>query len=151
MFDWAPGDRKCMLSEIEVRDIRRSAKRASAMFLEMRGPAFVEAFIANRSRSLGQVEGSDFRVRRAHASGTDGQVQRVARVFGLLGAAGELAVEYGIVPWPQGNAIASGEAMFEAGCSNEAARRSEVTGRDCSFRLVIERDGKFTISSTIGR
>ena len=35
-----------------------------------------------------------------HAAGADGQVQRVARTFGLLAAAGELAIAYGVLPWP---------------------------------------------------
>lgn len=37
-------------------------------------------------------------------SGADGQVSRVAGRFGLIAAAGEIAVTAGIVPWPQGAA-----------------------------------------------
>ena len=44
--------------------------------------------------------------------GVDGQVSRVARRFGLLAAAGELAVELGILPWPAGEADRAAARCF---------------------------------------
>src|SRR5262249_24514797 len=46
---------------------------------------------------------SDF-VTATIPAAADGQVERAAQRFGLIHAAGELAVTFGIVPWPQGAA-----------------------------------------------
>ena len=56
------------------------------------GPAFVELFIANRENSLVETTRLINLFAEQHAAGADGQVQRVARTFGLLAAAGELGV-----------------------------------------------------------
>ncbi|WP_426958335.1 DUF927 domain-containing protein [Muricoccus radiodurans] len=44
----------------------------------------------------------------------DGQVKRVAQRFGLIVAAGELATELGILPWPAGEAERAAVACFSA-------------------------------------
>ena len=44
----------------------------------------------------------------------DGQVRRVARRFLLCAVAGEMAVEWGILPWEQGEAFAAVKTCFEA-------------------------------------
>ena len=46
--------------------------------------------------------------------GTAAQVQRVAGRFGLVAAAGELAAAWGVLPWPQGEALRAAEICFEA-------------------------------------
>jgi uncharacterized protein (DUF927 family) len=46
--------------------------------------------------------------------GADGQVRRVAERFGLVAAAGELAIEKGIVFWLAGEARAAARACFDA-------------------------------------
>jgi uncharacterized protein (DUF927 family) len=46
--------------------------------------------------------------------GADGQVYSVASRFALIGAAGELAREYGVLPWPEGAALRAAGACFEA-------------------------------------
>lgn len=140
LFDWAPE-----LASSSERDRGRAfADRlndASQSFFGNAGPAFVDAFITNRSRSLDKLRAAIFEFGRTHSSGTDGQVQRVARVFGLLGAAGELAVEYGIVPWPQGNALQAAKRCFEAWLSQRGgAGASELQAAIAHLRLVIERD-----------
>jgi putative DNA primase/helicase len=43
-----------------------------------------------------------------------GQVGRVARRFGLVAAAGELCIELGILPWPEGEAIHACRKCLEA-------------------------------------
>lgn len=50
------------------------------------------------------------------SSGTDadGQVKRAAARFALLGLAGELATDYGVTQWPEGEAIAAAAVGFEA-------------------------------------
>jgi putative DNA primase/helicase len=46
--------------------------------------------------------------------GADGQVKRAASKFALVAMAGELAIEYGIVPWPKGDAVKAAAEMFDA-------------------------------------
>ena len=46
--------------------------------------------------------------------GASGQVRSVANRFALIGAAGELARRYGVLPWPQGEAMRSAGACFAA-------------------------------------
>ncbi|MFT8243957.1 DUF927 domain-containing protein [Roseomonas sp. BN140053] len=47
-------------------------------------------------------------------AGADGQVRRVAQRFGLIAAAGEMAAELGILPWPEGEAERAAVACFGA-------------------------------------
>ncbi|MGG5811446.1 DUF927 domain-containing protein [Falsiroseomonas sp. CW058] len=42
-----------------------------------------------------------------------GQVRSVADRFALIGAAGELAIEWGVLPWPKGEAMAAAAACFK--------------------------------------
>lgn len=44
----------------------------------------------------------------------DGQVKRAAGRFGLVAAAGELAITLGVLPWPAGEAMAAAGACFRA-------------------------------------
>jgi uncharacterized protein (DUF927 family) len=46
--------------------------------------------------------------------GAGGQVQRVAKRFGLFAAAGELARYYGVLPWSEDAAIIAAGTCFEA-------------------------------------
>jgi putative DNA primase/helicase len=45
-------------------------------------------------------------------AGADGQVERVAQRFALIAVGGELAQQYGIVPWQPGEAIAAAGKCF---------------------------------------
>jgi uncharacterized protein (DUF927 family) len=51
-------------------------------------------------------------VESACQSEDDGQVKRVAARFGLLAASGELATEFGITSWPEGEAIRASQRCF---------------------------------------
>ena len=47
-------------------------------------------------------------------AGASGEVSRSGRRFGLVAAAGELAMELGILPWPLGEATRAAEICFQA-------------------------------------
>jgi putative DNA primase/helicase len=47
------------------------------------------------------------------AADVDGQVLRVAKKFMLVGAAGELAISFGLLPWPEGEAAAAAQRLFK--------------------------------------
>jgi putative DNA primase/helicase len=73
------------------------------------GPAFVEAMIKDGrdfGAALAEVEAMPlFRA-------DDGQEARAASRFALYGMAGELAVEWGILPWPEGEALQAAATLY---------------------------------------
>ena len=77
-----------------------------------------------------------------HAAGADGQVQRVARTFGLLAAAGELAIAYGVLPWPPGEAVRAASRCFADWLADRGGTgAAEIDGAISHLRATIERDG----------
>jgi putative DNA primase/helicase len=58
----------------------------------------------------------------------EGQHRRALARMALIGMAGELAIEYGILPWPEGSALGSAAAVFklwqpEGGTSNSEQKQ----------------------------
>jgi uncharacterized protein (DUF927 family) len=51
-------------------------------------------------------------VKEVTGSAADGQAQRVARRFGLVGVAGELATQYGLTGWQPGAAIQAAATCY---------------------------------------
>jgi putative DNA primase/helicase len=58
-------------------------------------------------------EYADYRAKFTVPGGVSGQVRRVADKFALLAFAGELATDYGIVPWTEGNATVAAQMIFK--------------------------------------
>jgi uncharacterized protein (DUF927 family) len=92
-------------------------KRTTAEYYGEAGPAFVSE-LADAEQ---QVELLDA-IRRDSQTfvngfvpvGSCGQVLRVGKRFALLAAVGELATRLGILPWPEGEAIAACRTCFHA-------------------------------------
>ena len=80
-------------------------KVASARDYGLAGPAFLEAFAANRAQTLITAKGllAAFLTKVAE-EGDTGQAQRAAVRFGAIAVAGELAAMFGVLPWPPGTA-----------------------------------------------
>ena len=53
-------------------------------------------------------------ISRLCLDGVSGQVQRVARRFLLCAAAGEMAAEWGLLPWRKGEALQAVKTCFDA-------------------------------------
>ncbi len=78
---------------------------------------------------------SNFLSKHVPADAT-GQVRSVAGRFALIGAAGELARDYGVLPWPESEAMRAAGACFEAwlaerggaGSGEDAAALAQVQG-----------------------
>lgn len=105
------------------------------------GPAFVEAFIATRDASIARAHEIIVAFSESVASGADGQVQRVAQRFGLLAAAGELAVEFGVLPWPAGEPTTAARICFEAWLAARGGDGpAEIDDAIELLRATIERD-----------
>lgn len=83
------------------------------------GPAFIRALINHiAAEGAPKFEGS---LRRrtddwmaAHCGSADSQIKRVARRCALVAVAGELAIHFGVLPWPAGMASVFAGKCFQA-------------------------------------
>jgi len=86
---------------------------ASARHHGTAGPAFVERLVADTDAALAAVETARTEFAQRHRlHEADGQVQRVARRFALVAAAGELATWYGLTGWENGEATVAALTCF---------------------------------------
>lgn len=80
--------------------------------------------------------------------GADGQVLRGGRKFGLVAAAGELAVALGILPWPRDEAFRACGVMFRAWMDRRGGSGSaEVRNLIGQVRAFLEAHGESRFSS----
>ncbi len=77
--------------------------------------AYLERLIPRLDKVLPMVAAyrQDF-VQAAVPAGSDSQVSRVAARFGLVAAAGELAIQLGVLPWEREVAVAAVRRCFDA-------------------------------------
>lgn len=94
-------------------DLAKMLKQASCANY---GTAF-DAFMARLVNNLDGVIAARGRIDSISKSfvlkDVDGQVSRVADRFALVAFAGELAIEWGILPWPRDAAIKAARRMFD--------------------------------------
>jgi uncharacterized protein (DUF927 family) len=90
-------------------------KRAGSRVYGAPARRFLEFFRADPERYSEEAKRcrDDF-VAENSPPGADGQVLRVAARFGLAAAAGEIAVGFGILPWPKGEATRGCARCFKA-------------------------------------
>lgn len=75
-------------------------------------------------------------------AGADGQVRRAAQRFALIAAGGELACQFGIVPWPTGAAKDAAEHLFRAWLTARGGSDpAEITAGIAAVRQFIEAHG----------
>lgn len=90
---------------------------ATARFYGTAGRAFVE-WVAARPDQAVFIDDIKRRIAvfmTQHVAGSaDGQIQRVGQRFALVAIAGELAIEAGLVVWPQGEALNAAKKCLEA-------------------------------------
>jgi putative DNA primase/helicase len=94
-------------------------RRAAQIVYGTAGPAFLGRLVNDRASDEEAlrdrlVRARDAFIRRYAPTGAAGQVVSVAGRFGLIAAAGELAIEYEVLPWPKGEALRSAQACFAA-------------------------------------
>ncbi len=82
------------------------------------GPAFLEALVRARAEDPVRLadelrESREKFLAKCVPAGADGQVRSAALRFALIGIAGELARHYGVVPWPEGEALRAAVACFK--------------------------------------
>jgi putative DNA primase/helicase len=109
------------------------------------GPAFVRRIADEGYSEIGQfvtefVE--NFRAPRV-PPGADGQVGRAAERLGLIAAAGELATEWGIVPWKAGEATdAASRALADWIANRGGSDAAEIRDAISQVRHFIEANGE---------
>jgi putative DNA primase/helicase len=74
--------------------------------------------------------------------GASGQVKRVCERFGISAAAGELAINLGIVPWPKGEAAKAAAVCFQAWIDARGGlEAAEVTNGIAAVRAFLSAHG----------
>ena len=131
----------------------RALKAAAAKFYGTAGPSFVGKIVERGADTVAEqakrlVE--QFKEKNV-PPGATGQVLRVAERFGIIAAAGELAAEYGVLPWAKG--IAWEAAQF--GLSQWLRDRGDVGDaeeRDAlsQIRELLEQYGDFRFEDRFG-
>lgn len=93
----------------------RLLKVNSAAYYGTAAPAFIQELTRIRDE-VGDLIATSIAnfVETYVENGSDGQVHRAARRFGLVAAAGELATALDVLPWPKGEAFAAAGVMFKA-------------------------------------
>jgi putative DNA primase/helicase len=117
-------------------------ERASSTWFGTAGPEFVRQLIERKiaaERVIGEI---DAFTNEALGDGNGGQVGRAAKRFALVATAGELAIEFGVLPWAKGDAKAAALDLFkfwiaERGGTDPAEKRSDLA----RIRRVLEADG----------
>jgi putative DNA primase/helicase len=103
--------------------------------------------LPNRARSnsagtSGSRRGDDFFIDGRKLEGASGQVKRVCERFGIAAAAGELAINLGIVPWPKGEAIKAAAGCFQAWIDARGGiEAAEVTNGIAAVRAFLSAQG----------
>ena len=116
-------------------------KREAATHYGHAGRAFLEKL--SRDHDTGFSAALDAIKAMPSLQGVGSQCARAAARFAVLALAGELAIAYGVAPWPEGTAIEAAAVGFAAwqslrGADKGNAERGQITERITSF---IERHG----------
>ncbi|MGO8754892.1 MAG: DUF927 domain-containing protein [Gallionellaceae bacterium] len=121
-------------------------KRASVTHYGHAGRAFLERLTRDKRNFcelLDRIKGlPEFSPDRG-----EGQEKRAAARFALIALAGEMATEYGITGWPEGEAIQAAAEGFKAWCSLRGHgndERRQILGQVAAF---IERHGDSRFSN----
>ena len=99
-------------------------KRISAGIAENHGtagPEFLEKLCSDKGRDFIR----DFTVIRSHFNITNSQAGRVADRFAAAALGGELAIEYGVVPWQQGAALEACLTLYQEWADTQGKGNTE--------------------------
>ncbi|MBN8413003.1 DUF927 domain-containing protein [Halomonas litopenaei] len=108
------------------------------------GPAFIERLVIEERDLAEEVDG----FAQLGGFATTNPLQgRAAKVLALIGLAGELAIEYGLVGWQEGEAMGAAIDAFQAWSAGQGGVRTEHEQILASVRGFIERHGDARFSS----
>ena len=116
---------------------------ASARYHGVASREFLSKLVADVPGAIESVRRSRIAFNSANvADGVDGQVQRVGDRFALVAAAGELAIELGILPWPVGTAAEAAASCYQAWLGKRGdTGPAELAAGVTQIYKFIERDG----------
>jgi len=139
-------------AEGHAKLLAEAIKAAAQCSYGTAGPEFVRHLIADGDNNRADIRAAVDAFRNRYApKDADAQVLRVCDKFGLVAAAGELAREFGIVPWNEREALhAAGRCFgdwFDSRGGNEAG---EVQAAISQVRLFIEQHGDSRFEPLIG-
>ena len=84
--------------------------------------AYLTHLTANLPAAIEAVKGAiDAFLAQVCPSQASRQVQRAAARFALIAAAGELAAAFGVLPWPEGEAMRAAQSCFDAWLATQSA------------------------------
>jgi uncharacterized protein (DUF927 family) len=126
MVDINAGNRKYMAfddihGKADGEAFWKSLNGASQKYYGTAGPAFLEKLTDNLDRNF-EKEYSRVRV---FFPTTNSQSGRVADRFAAAALGGELAIEYGVVPWTKGSAIDACQALYQEWTATQGKGNSE--------------------------
>lgn len=106
------------------------------------GPEFVRNLISNGiDGETVRAMVSDF-VESSKPAGADGQIDRAAQRLGVIMAAGDLAVAFGLVPWPHGAVRTAAAWALKVWIEGRGGKQpAEVRQAIEAVRLIIEQHG----------
>ena len=105
-------------------------------------PAFIEKVAADIEGVTGYLQVVIDAFVKRYAGDAGGQVQRVAKRFGLIAAAGELAIRHEILPWPNNHPTEMAARCFQEWLLKRGVKGPvEIEQGITQIRHRIERDG----------
>lgn len=121
----------------------RQLKEASRSYYGTAQRAFLRLLVQNLEGYCQKVRERMRSFEAEHCpEGADGQVHRVCGRFALVAAAGELATEMGILPWPAGEATTGAVKCFQAWLGERGGTEAaEVTNGMAQVRRFFQEHG----------
>lgn len=105
----------CVPKELDGDIFSQQLVGATGQFYGTPLRGFLERLVDGLEEHVSGVEKkiADF-VRNVCPEGASGQVKRACQRFGLIAAAGEKAISFGVLPWPEGTASRAAQFGFSA-------------------------------------
>lgn len=126
------------LHSLSGEDFHRSITLLVGQHYGHLGPAFVEQLIAHKSYE-GLAEA--FSKVRAQFVADNAQAGRVADRFAVIALAGEMAIGYGLLPWPTGASLADSQRLYSEWLERVGSGNAEDRQILASIATFIERYG----------
>jgi putative DNA primase/helicase len=130
--------------------LAKSFKQAATSAYGSAGPEFVRRIIAEGTDDIGRTirEMMNEFISQHVPVGADGQITRAAERFALIAAAGELATQFGVTPWKEGEATAAAQwALDQMILRRGGTDPVEVSQAISQVRLFIEQHGESRFES----
>jgi uncharacterized protein (DUF927 family) len=102
--------------DVDPKGFADKCKTAASRYHGTAGPEFVRQLIVHNISATDVRERVDAFVKHVllNVKGYHGQAARVAERFGLISAAGEFGVQYGVLPWEESESFNDATELFRA-------------------------------------